>query len=39
MNVPAWLRRWMTPAEAAEAVHEPDLAALIRDFDATPVEG
>ncbi|MCA0368647.1 MAG: NUDIX hydrolase [Proteobacteria bacterium] len=32
-------RRWMTPAEAAEAVHEPDLAALIRDFDATPVEG
>lgn len=31
-------RRWMTPAEAAEAVHEPDLAALIRDFDATPVE-
>ncbi|PZU71567.1 MAG: NUDIX hydrolase [Brevundimonas sp.] len=32
-------RRWMTPAEAAEAVHEPDLAALIRDFDAAPVEG
>ena len=32
-------RRWMTPAEAAEAVHEPDLAALIRDFDATPVAG
>ncbi|WP_453978158.1 NUDIX hydrolase [Brevundimonas sp. Marseille-Q4549] len=32
-------RRWMTPAEAAEVVHEPDLAALIRDFDATPVEG
>ena len=31
-------RRWMTPAEAAEAVHEPDLAALIRDFDATPLE-
>ena len=25
----------MTFAEAAEAVHEPDLAALIRDFDAT----
>ena len=30
-------RRWMTFAEAAEAVHEPDLAALIRDFDATPL--
>jgi 8-oxo-dGTP pyrophosphatase MutT (NUDIX family) len=26
-------RRWMTPAEAAAAVHEPDLAALILDFD------
>lgn len=31
-------RRWMTPDEAAAAVHEPDLAALIRDFDATPVD-
>ncbi len=31
-------RRWMTPAEAADAVHEPDLAALIRDFDATPAQ-
>ena len=31
-------RRWMTPAEAAELVHEPDLAAMIRDFDATPRE-
>lgn len=31
-------RRWMTAAEAAEAVHEPDLAALIRDFAAKPVE-
>ncbi|MDQ1153931.1 NUDIX hydrolase [Brevundimonas sp. SORGH_AS_0993] len=31
-------RRWMTPREAAEAVQEPDLAALIRDFDATPVD-
>ena len=30
-------RRWMTPAEAADAVHEPDLATLIRDFDATPL--
>lgn len=30
-------RRWMTPHEAAAAVHEPDLAALIRDFDATPL--
>lgn len=30
-------RRWMTPTEAADAVHEPDLAALIRDFDATPL--
>ena len=25
-------RRWMTLAEAAEAVHEDDLAQLIRDF-------
>lgn len=30
-------RRWMTPGEAADAVHEPDLATLIRDFAATPV--
>ncbi|WP_395945851.1 NUDIX hydrolase [Brevundimonas sp.] len=29
-------RRWMTPDEAAAAVQEPDLAALIRDFAATP---
>ena len=29
--------RWMAPAEAADAVHEPDLAALIRDFDAMPL--
>ena len=28
-------RRWMTPEEAAAAVHEPDLAALIRQFTAT----
>ncbi|MBA4807497.1 NUDIX hydrolase [Brevundimonas sp.] len=27
-------RRWMTPAEAADLVHEPDLAALIREFAA-----
>ena len=32
-------RRWMSLSEAADLVHEPDLAALIRDFDATPVEG
>ena len=25
-------RRWMPQAEAAESVHEPDLAELIRDF-------
>ena len=30
-------RRWMTPAEAADAVQEQDLAALILDFDATPL--
>ena len=30
-------RRWMTPGEAADLVHEPDLAALIRDFAATPL--
>ena len=30
-------RRWMTPDDAAAAVHEPDLAALIRDFAATPL--
>ena len=30
-------RRWMTPAEAADAVDEPDLAALIRGFAATPL--
>ncbi|WP_438852933.1 NUDIX hydrolase [Brevundimonas nasdae] len=30
-------RRWMTPAEAADAVHEADLAELIRDFAATPL--
>ena len=30
-------RRWMSLSEAADLVHEPDLAALIRDFDATPV--
>ena len=30
-------RRWMTPDDAASAVHEPDLAALIRDFAATPL--
>jgi len=30
-------RRWMTPAEAAEAVHESDLAALILGFAATPL--
>lgn len=29
-------RRWMTPADAAAAVNEPDLAQLIRDFAATP---
>lgn len=27
-------RRWFTPTEAAEAVQEPELAALIRDFAA-----
>ena len=32
-------RRWMSLSEAADLVHEPDLATLIRDFDATPVEG
>ncbi|MFN7109262.1 NUDIX hydrolase [Brevundimonas sp. PWP3-1b1] len=31
-------RRWMSMSEAADLVHEPDLAALIRDFDATPLE-
>ena len=41
-------RRWVIPKggrmvgktdpEAADLVHEPDLAALIRDFDATPLE-
>lgn len=31
-------RRWMSFSEAADLVHEPDLAALIRDFDATPLE-
>lgn len=30
-------RRWMTPVDAADAVHEPDLAELIRDFAATPL--
>ena len=30
-------RRWMSLSEAADLVHEPDLAALIRNFDATPV--
>ena len=30
-------RRWMTPGEAADLVHEPDLAALMRDFAATPL--
>lgn len=30
-------RRWMTPAEAADAVDEPDLAALIRGFAAMPL--
>ena len=30
-------RRWMTPADAADAVHEPDLAELIREFAATPL--
>ncbi|HEY1072559.1 NUDIX hydrolase [Brevundimonas sp.] len=29
-------RRWMSLAEAAEAVHEADLADLIRDFRAPP---
>lgn len=29
-------RRWMTPEAAADSVHEPDLAVLIRDFAATP---
>lgn len=29
-------RRWMSPAEAAAAVSEPDLTALIRAFAATP---
>jgi len=27
---------WFEPAEAAHAVHEPDLAALIEDFAASP---
>lgn len=27
-------RRWFSPAEAADAVDEPDLAALIREFGA-----
>ena len=31
-------RRWMSLAEAADLVNEPDLAALIRDFDATPLD-
>lgn len=31
-------RRWMRLSEAAGLVHEPDLAALIRDFDATPLD-
>ena len=31
-------RRWMSLSEAADLVHEPDLAALLRDFDATPLE-
>lgn len=31
-------RRWMRLSEAADLVHEPDLAALIRDFDATPLD-
>ena len=29
------VRQWMTPDEAARAVHEPDLAALILAFAAT----
>jgi len=28
----------MSLSEAADLVHEPDLAALIRDFDATALE-
>lgn len=31
-------RRWMSPEDAAVAVHEPDLAALILAFGALPVE-
>ena len=31
-------RRWMSAEAAAAAVHEPDLAALIRAFGARPVE-
>ena len=31
-------RRWMTPDEAAAAVHEPDLARLISAFAASPIE-
>ncbi|NBB65420.1 NUDIX domain-containing protein [Pseudomonas sp. ODNR1LW] len=31
-------RRWMTQEDAAAAVNEPDLAQLIRDFAATPIE-
>ena len=31
-------RRWMSLNEAASLVQEPDLATLIRDFDATPVD-
>ncbi|VXA90836.1 NUDIX hydrolase [Brevundimonas sp. G8] len=31
-------RRWMSLSEAADLVHEPDLATLIRDFDATPLK-
>ena len=31
-------RRWMTPDEAAAAVHEPDLARLISAFGASPIE-
>ena len=31
-------RRWMSAEDAATAVHEPDLAALILAFGAVPVE-
>ena len=30
--------RWVSLSEAADLGHEPDRAALIRDFDATPLE-